>query len=158
MKRNYVLALLCLTASLFCANLWAHCQIPCGIYGDARQFDVIDEHIATVAKSMNQIKELSAAEPINYNQLVRWVNNKEQHAQEIQDIADHYFLTQRVKPVMENEEGYDDYLASLKLLHGMLVSAMKCKQTTDLAHVEQLRKLNAEYKALYFKLHGHPPE
>jgi nickel superoxide dismutase len=158
MKKNYILALFCLTTSLLFSDLWAHCQIPCGIYDDARRFDLIDEHITTVEKSMNQIKELSAAEPVNYNQLVRWVNNKEQHAQEIQDIADYYFLTQRVKPVAEKDEGYDDYVASLTMLHGILVSAMKCKQTTDLAHVEQLRKLNADYKALYFKLHGHPPE
>jgi nickel superoxide dismutase len=158
MKQNPVRLLCFLVASFSLTNVWAHCQIPCGIYTDSMRFDMIDEHIATIEKSMQQINELSAAEPVNYNQLVRWINNKDQHAQEIQDIVDHYFMTQRVKSVPEDDGGYDDYIASLKLLHGMLVSAMKCKQTVDPTHVEALRKLNADYKALYFKDHGHTPE
>ena len=154
---RYVISmvLLFLTSSLLAATSWAHCQIPCGIYTDEMRFDMISEHIDTVEKSMKQIQELSAANPVNYNQIVRWVNNKEDHAQEIQDIADHYFLTQRVKPVAESDEGYDDYIASLKLLHGILVAAMKTKQTTDLEHVAALRQLSADYKALYIKQHGH---
>ena len=65
----------------------AHCQIPCGIYDDELRVQLIEEHITTVEKSMNQIIALGAAENMNYNQLVRWVSNKEAHAQEIQDIV-----------------------------------------------------------------------
>ena len=155
MRHAFSVVLLFLVSGLFAATSWAHCQVPCGIYTDEMRFEMISEHIDTIEKSMNQIQELSTANPLNYNQIVRWVNNKEKHAQEIQDIADHYFLTQRVKPVAEDHEKYDFYISSLKLLHGMLVTAMKTKQTTDLAHVEALRKLNSDYKALYFKEHGH---
>ena len=155
MNRLSACLLICAVTLPFGANVHAHCQIPCGIYTDGMRFDVIEEHIKTIEKSMKLIRELSAADPVNYNQLVRWVGNKEEHAQEIQDIVDHYFLTQRVKPVAEGDEKYEFYVTSLRLLHGMLVSAMKTKQTTDQMHVDNLRKLAAEYKALYFKEHGH---
>jgi nickel superoxide dismutase len=123
----------------------AHCEIPCGIYGDETRIDMINEHIRTVEKSMNQIVALSKEDPVNHNQLVRWVMNKETHATEIQDIISQYFLHQRIKPSDER------YVDKLKTLHAMLLEAMKCKQSTDLTHVTNLRKLLSEFKGLYFK-------
>ena len=32
------------------------------------------------------------------NQLVRWVDNKEIHADELSEIVTYYFMTQRIKP------------------------------------------------------------
>ena len=58
----------------------AHCEIPCGIYADSIRISLIEEHITTIEKSMNQINEISASSSPNYNQLVRWVTNKEEHA------------------------------------------------------------------------------
>ena len=86
------------------ANAWAHCEIPCGIYDDQARADLIAEHIQTIEKSMDQVVELSGQTPVNYNQLVRWVNNKEHHANEIQHIVTQYFMTQRIKPDQENYE------------------------------------------------------
>ena len=43
---------------------------------------MIAEHIQTIEKSMKQVVELGSQTPVNYNQLVRWVNNKEHHADE----------------------------------------------------------------------------
>ncbi len=126
------------------ARLMAHCQMPCGIYDDELRAKMIAEYITTIEKSMNQIVELSKQSPVNYNQLVRWVNTKEEHAGEIQEVVSDYFLTQRIKP--EDK----DYEKKLKVLHSMLVSAMKCKQTTDLANVEALRTQLKEFSALYF--------
>ena len=74
----------------------AHCEIPCGIYDDAARFTEMREHVATIEKSMNQISELEKGG--NANQLVRWVSNKEHHANEVQHIVSQYFMTQRVKP------------------------------------------------------------
>jgi len=48
----------------------AHCQIPCGIYDDELRVQLIEEHITTVEKSMNQIVALGKASPVDYNQLV----------------------------------------------------------------------------------------
>ena len=126
------------------ARLLAHCQMPCGIYDDEMRAKMIAEYITTVEKSMNQIMELSKQSPVNYNQLVRWINTKEEHAGEIQTVVSDYFLTQRIKP--EDK----DYEKKLKVLHSMLISAMKCKQTTDLSNVEALRTQLKEFSDLYF--------
>jgi nickel superoxide dismutase len=143
------LALLSLTMSTQMVS--AHCEIPCGIYGDEQRIEILNEHIATVEKSMQQAAALSQEEEVNYNQLVRWVMNKETHAEFIQEIVFQYFMTQRVKPVDSTNKGaYDAYVAQLTTLHGMAVHAMKAKQTTDLQHVEALRELLSNFKAMYF--------
>lgn len=122
----------------------AHCQIPCGIYDDRARIVLMEEHVTTIEKSMNEITTLSADTPQNINQLVRWVNNKDEHADQLTDIVTYYFLTQRIKPGAEN------YEAKLKVLHGMMLSAMKCKQTVDLKNVEDLKALIHRFEALYF--------
>ncbi len=143
------IALLALVFSLVAAgNVWAHCEIPCGIYDDQARADLIAEHIQTIEKSMNQVVELSGQTPVNYNQIVRWVNNKEHHADEIQHVVTQYFMTQRIKP------DQDDYEKKVTVLHKILLAAMKCKQTTDLANVNDLRSLLKEFEGLYFG-HSH---
>ena len=133
-----------LPMSFAISNVSAHCEIPCGIYDDQLRTQLIAEHATTIEKSMKQIMELSKASPVNYNQLVRWVSNKENHATEIQQIVSHYFMTQRIKP---DQKMYSENLA---VLHKMLIAAMKCKQTTDLANVEALRARLIEFETLYF--------
>jgi len=123
----------------------AHCEIPCGIYDDEMRINLINEHIVTVEKSMIQIVELEKEEHHNPNQLVRWIMNKERHADEIQEIVSQYFMTQRIKSDTEN------YEKKLGLLHQILIYSMKCKQTTDLANVNKLKDLVNEFKTLYFK-------
>ena len=76
---------------------------------------------------------------------MRWVVNKEHHADELQHIVTQYFMTQRIKP------GQDKYAEKLALLHGMLIEAMKCKQTTDAAHVARLREQLKDFSKLYFE-------
>jgi len=122
----------------------AHCEIPCGIYDDELRARLIAEHITTVEKAMKQINSLAQAKPINHNQMVRWVTNKEAHAGEIQHIVTQYFITQRIKP------GQKNYTEKLEALHRILLSAMKAKQTVDLSHIENLRKLLKKFELLYF--------
>jgi nickel superoxide dismutase len=126
----------------------AHCEIPCGIYDDQMRIDMIAEHITTIEKSMKQIVELGDKKPIDYNQLARWVTNKEYHANELQHIVTQYFMTQRIKL------DTDKYAEKLTSLHKLLVFSMKCKQTTDLAHIATLRSVLKEFQGLYFG-HGH---
>lgn len=136
---------------LFMINLAvAHCEIPCGIYGDEMRIQMILENITTIEKSMQQITSIEQEKPLNSNQLVRWVMNKEKHADDLQEIVSQYFLTQRINPEAEN------YQALLSNLHEMLVVSMKCKQTTDLTNVSKLRELVTELEKLYFgKPHDH---
>ena len=105
---------------------------------------MIAEHITTIEKSTKKIVELSGQKPINYNQLVRWVSNKEHHANELQHIVTQYFMTQRIK--LDTK----DYAKKLSVLHKLLIYAMKCKQTTDLSHISTLRSLLKEFRDLYF--------
>lgn len=128
----------------------AHCQIPCGIYDDAARFTLLREHIATVEKSMKLVIELSEEPGKNANQLVRWVMNKEQHADYIADIITAYFLQQRIKPLgSEGGESKEKYLEKLTLCHEILVASMKTKQTTDLEHARKLRSLVDAFEKAY---------
>lgn len=145
------LAVAAMIAAPLTVQVSAHCQVPCGIYDDQMRADMIWEHITTIEKAMKQIVELSGQSPVNYNQLVRWINTKEEHAGEIQTLVSDYFMTQRIKP---DAEKYPEKLAKL---HSMLISAMKCKQTTDLANVNDLRKQLKEFEVLYFG-HTHRDE
>jgi len=129
----------------FANNVFAHCEIPCGIYDDEMRIQVILEHVLTIEKSMNQIQQLEKKEHQNSNRLIRWVMNKERHAGKLQEVVTQYFMTQRIK----SED--KDYEKKIRLLHQMLIESMKCKQTTDLKHVQQLRQITKEFKALYFK-------
>lgn len=140
--RMSVLIVLCSTLLFVAGSAFAHCEIPCGIYDDEVRMSLIEEHAATIEKSMNQIVELEKGG--NANQLVRWVTNKETHANELQHIVTQYFMTQRIK--------FDtpDYDKKLAALHEMLVYAMKCKQTTEVKNVEMLRQAAEKFHKLYF--------
>ncbi len=135
-------------------SVQAHCEIPCGIYDDQLRINLLYEHITTIEKSMNEINELSKAKEINYNQLVRWVNNKEEHANKIQEIVSQYFLHQRVKiKDASDEEAYKTYIAQLTSLHEVLVYAMKAKQTTDVTFITKMQESLHNFEHAYFGDH-----
>ncbi len=130
--------------------VYGHCQIPCGIYDDDARARMIAEHIATVEKSMKKIVELSAAKKKDHNQITRWVQNKEVHADGISEIVSYYFMAQRVKPAdRADKEAYEAYVAQLTLLHKMLLASMKAKQTTDLEYITELRELLHQFQHVY---------
>jgi nickel superoxide dismutase len=135
---------------LFTPQVFCHCEIPCGIYGDEMRIEMIGEHITTIEKAIKKIKELSKEKDKNYNQIVRWVTSKDKHADEIQEIVSQYFMTQRIKPVEnKTKAGYAQYVESITVLHKMLIGAMKTKQSTDPAHVEKLKSLLNDFSSAY---------
>ena len=132
-------------------RLYAHCQIPCGIYDDPARFVLLKEHVTTMEKSMKQITELSNEEHSNWNQVVRWVKNKEDHADEFTHLVTYYFMAQRIKPVDPAKEAdHARYVARITMLHEMVFFAMKAKQSTDLGHIARLRSLIDGFEASYF--------
>lgn len=144
MKLGFTPILTALVAILLLAGTaGAHCEIPCGIYDDEARLHEIAEHITTIEKSVMEITKLQQEKDINYNQLVRWINNKDDHANALQEVVSQYFLTQRIK---FDDAEYDKKLAAL---HQMLVYAMKCKQTVDPAMVEKLRQAHQTFSVLY---------
>lgn len=134
----------------------AHCEIPCGIYGDRIRIDLLREHFETVRTSMQAIRKLEAAESPNANQLVRWVVNKEDHANKIQEVVYQYFMNQRITPVDPGDkQAFEKYVTQITQLHQMLVQSMKCKQTTDETHVDTLQSLLKAFEKSYFEAAEH---
>ena len=131
-------------------TVFSHCEVPCGIYNDEMRFAQIKEHIQTIEKAIQQVIQLSNESPQNMNQTVRWIMNKEKHAEEIQHIVSQYFLTQRIKsPDLEEKQVAERYFKNLTLCHQILVYAMKSKQTTDLDNLKKLRSTVEQFKKAY---------
>jgi len=130
--------------------VYSHCQLPCGIYGDEARIKMITEHITTIEKSMRLINMLSQEPKSNMNQIVRWVQNKENHADELTEIITYYFMAQRIKPVEKtNQAEYQKYITQLTLLHEMMIVAMKAKQTTDVENIIHLKELLSKFEVAY---------
>ena len=140
---------LLIITSFFHALIVAHCQIPCGIYSDAKQIMQIKEDLQTIEKAMNSIIKLSTkSDPQTLNQINRWILAKEEHAQNIQNITSEYFLTQRIKTNSKN------YTEKVIILQKLLVSIMKCKQTIDEKNISTSKSLLKSFSELYFDEHG----
>lgn len=128
----------------------AHCEVPCGIYGDHARVEAMLEDVTTIEKAMTEMGKLAGSHSVQgQNQFTRWVMNKETHATKIQDTIAQYFLHQRVKPVAEGADGYDAYVTQLVDHHAVMVAAMKAKQSTDLATVTALREAVQKLEAYY---------
>ncbi|NIO49706.1 MAG: superoxide dismutase [Candidatus Aminicenantes bacterium] len=152
MKKRLGVFIFLVMIALIKPDVFSHCEIPCGIYNDEMRFTMLEEHIKTIEKAVKEIEHLSGHQPPNFNQIVRWITNKEKHAEEIQHIISQYFLTQRVKPVEKKDsEAHKIRMEHLSLCHEILVFAMKTKQTTDLSNVEKLKAAVKVFKDSYFK-------
>ena len=138
---------------LFSTQLYAHCQIPCGVYDDTMRVKMIEEHTLTILKSMNYIAS-NQNDLEQQNQVTRWIINKEEHAQEIQNIVSEYFLTQRIKLKDDSKESKELYHAQLAALHSILLDAMKCKQTVEQDNVNNGLNLITSFSEVYFDSHG----
>ncbi len=150
MKRLILAAVLVGSAFLPMAYLAAHCEIPCGIYDDGARFTELKEDASTIAKAIAQIVELSGTHDANgHNQLARWVATKETHATNTQHIIAQYFMTQKIKADSEH------YVDKLTAAHGVLVAAMKCKQSADPAMAVSLYAAIAKFEIAYVG-HTHP--
>jgi nickel superoxide dismutase len=136
---------LCALSFLAPATISAHCQIPCGIYADDNVIASMHTDFETIEKASMEIIALSKKPGENAHQLTRWIVNKESHAQAIQDKVLNYFLAQRLK-LDEAKTDTETYLAKLTLCHKIIVTAMKCKQSTDAKDVATLHDLMHDFQ------------
>tara|TARA_B100000609_G_C17217261_1_gene437461 strand:- start:2148 stop:2714 length:567 start_codon:yes stop_codon:yes gene_type:complete len=134
-------------AAVVCLSSWnvrqadAHCQVPCGIYDDHNRIHQINEDIMTIRKATRLIAKLhkkAKKTPTDTNQLVRWINTKEAHAEKIIRVVSDYFLTQKIKAPKGKDKS--KYYAKLAAHHAVMKAAMKTKQTVSLANVNALQK------------------
>ena len=122
----------------------AHCEVPCGIFADQRRFEQMLEDTATIRKAMVQIGELAGkGDAQSQNQLVRWVNTKEDHAKHIQHTIAQYFMAQRIKTSQAT------YVDRLKTSHAVMQAAMKSKQTVDVAAADKLKASILAFHKVY---------
>lgn len=126
----------------------AHCQVPCGIYGDQLRFEAMLEDQSTIAKAGTLIDELSSQasdglDALTANQIGRWVTTKEEHAQKIQDTIAAYFMAQRIK------EDDGEYTAKLTAAHKVMVAAMKAKQDPSADVAEALKTAILDFYRAY---------
>ena len=102
--------------------------------------------MVTIEKSAGLIRNLSAKVDLianDHQQLIRWTTNKETHAQKIIDEIANYFLAQRIKT------DADHYAEKIKLLHNIIVDAMKTKQSVETEATDRLSEKIAAFKELY---------
>jgi len=156
MNIRNIIAIAIIIAAFGLNNIHAHCQVPCGIYNDAVRIIQLREHVTTIEKAMKQIEQLASdkSSAQNMNQLIRWINTKEEHATFIQSIIADYFLAQRIKPKKKDEAGRQQYVDQTLLLQQIIVAAMKSKQTVDKIEPELVSTLLNQFVELYFDEHG----
>jgi nickel superoxide dismutase len=136
MRNVFLLIVIVLLGSILMSSQvsYAHCQIPCGIYNDYARVQSMLEDAITIEKSIKLIVELSGkSDAQSQNQLVRWIMNKEKHAQNIISTISDYFLTQRVKP---NQKDYSERLLKH---HAVIIAAMEAKQNADMKYAKALK-------------------
>ena len=121
---------------MFASMAFAHCQVPCGIYGDQLRFQQMLEDGKTISKAQVQLNELTEGQmdAQSVNQIGRWITTKEDHATKIQQTIASYFMAQRIKVDNPN------YVKQLTAAHSVILHAMKCKQSADPATAKSLEK------------------
>jgi len=128
-----------------------HCQVPCGIFDDPALVGEIKQCCETIRKAIVQSNELHGTAGTNIlamNQMVRWINTKEEHACKIITLVSEYCLCQRVKTtgVFSNDE---EYVQALKSHHAVMQAAMKAKQAMDEAACDTLEHAVADFSKMY---------
>ena len=92
MRKSYVVsALVAVFLIPSSIQLFAHCEVPCGVYGDQRRFEEMLEDTTTIARGIDKIHEIiesmdDGPSPLAVNQVSRWVSTKENHATNVQHI------------------------------------------------------------------------
>ena len=139
-KSIIIATLMSVSFVLYQPDAHAHCQIPCGIYDDHARVGRMEEDLETIAKAVNEINVLAAKKDAqSQNQLVRWIMNKEQHAESIIRIISDYFLAQKIAPTpTSDKKAQAAYKDKLALHHAVMVAAMKCKQSSSREPVKAL--------------------
>ena len=144
MKRSLATVLVLSALLAPAAYVWAHCEVPCGIYDDPARFTALHEDQTTIAKAITSINDLALHDDaLSHNQLARWVATKEEHATKTQHVIAQYFMTQRIKP------GTEGYVKQLTAAHAVMIAAMKCKQSVDPVAADELHAAIDAFQAAY---------
>ena len=119
--------------------VYAHCDIPCGIYETNSMTTAAD----TVYKMVEKILELKGMELEQRNSFVRMVHIKEEHAQKCkQEIL-----------ILWTDYFKDEHLAKFPELHSKVWKATKlcsqAKRTVDMKIAQQLKDAVADIARIF---------
>lgn len=119
-------------------TVYAHCDIPCGIY---------DPHLAQIA-SLTVIRMIDLAAEHRGQDLTRYILVKEEHAElvkrEIRIIWGDYF----------KEEHFQKYPELAGLAHKIMQEASKARQTTDRAAAVALLESVNRFAEIFWETKG----
>jgi nickel superoxide dismutase len=127
----------------FKVTLFAHCQMPCGIYHDEIVFDQIDQYTETMFKGISVINQIKINNMHDQNDAVRWIVEKEKESNEIANLITVYFLQQKIKP------GEPDTAQKLASAHRLLFFLVAIKQNTDLKFVKEFNEEWEKFKDMF---------
>ena len=120
-------------------TVYAHCDIPCGIYETNTMTIAAD----TVAKMVEKIMEIKGMELADRNSFVRMVHVKEEHAQLCKDQI----------LILWTDYFKDEHLAKFPDLHTKVWKATKlcsqAKRTVDPSITKQLKDSVAEIARIF---------
>lgn len=127
------------------AQLYGHCQMPCGIYHDEMVYDQIDQYAETMYKAISEINASKFETPKERNQFVRWVYQKETQSNEIANLITTYFIQQKIKP---DEE---DTTTKTLLAQKLLFLLVQIKQNTEVKLVHEFMEEWEKFKHLFHR-------
>lgn len=139
----------CIGGCVFAVNsLFAHCQMPCGIYHDDMVFDQIDQYVETMVKAVTVLEDNKFSTLSERNEAIRWVMEKESESNNVAELITCFFLQQKIKP------GESDTAKRVLSAHKLLFFLVKIKQTVDISVVSDFYEEWEKFK-LMFHIEGY---
>ena len=115
----------------------------------------VKQAVETIKKACTKYCELHSSassggpSAVDMNQMIRWINTKEEHAKKIITIVAEYCLCQRVKKEVFEKDC--DYVEALKAHYEVMQCAMKSKQNIDEGTVAKLELAVDNFSKMYIK-------
>ena len=130
-----------------------HPQVPPRTHDDRALIGELRQACTTIRKAMRSSKQLHASslgsELLSLNQLVGWINTKEEHCDKIMALVSEDGLCQRVNP--SNFTSKMDYLEVLHMHNRAMQAATKAKQSMDEADCIVLEHAVEDLANMYIK-------
>jgi nickel superoxide dismutase len=147
MKKRMI-GLVTAAALLLKCSIFAHCQMPCGIYHDDMVFEFVDQYIETMYKALTVMQDSKFETVRERNEFTRWVYEKEMESDDVARMLTCYFMQQKIKP---DEQDTPKRLASA---HKLLFLLVQMKQNVDFKILSDFGKEWEKFK-LMFHIEGY---
>lgn len=125
-------------------TVYAHCDIPCGIY-DPHNAQMAVHTVIKMVKLISEVKQVPPTDADTRNKMIRYVTVKEQHAEiakhEIRILWGDYFKPEHVQKYPELHE----------LVWKVMKLGSKAKQEVNLESAEELLETVNKIAEIFWK-------